>query len=507
MPIPSLNLGRCFDAAVSPDKVAIIDISRYEQPIELSYRDFDAECNAVARGLLRRGLKRGDRVGILSLNRYEMLAAYFGTMRAGMVSVPVSFKLAADTVDYIVRDAGVKAIFHDRERASLCPPDLARIDFDSPDGYAALKDPGAFETVEPEGRELGMMLYTSGSTGRPKGVLLSHESQRWAIASLLKLFGDLSHHRYIVAAPMFHMNATVSVKQALAAGASLVLMPSFDAKTYARALERFRVTWLTSVPTMLALVARERELIGSLDFSSVERVTMGSAPLTQALVDKVQAIFPKALLNNSYGTTEAGPCPFGPHPDGIPRPPVAAGYPIPGSEVALREGPSPDEGVLYMRSPMCMEGYNNLPEKTAEVMRGGWYRSGDVMRREKSGFYYFVGRADDMFVVGGENVWPGEVERLIERLPGVHQSVVVPVPDEIKGALPFAFVVRQPGAAVDEAAVKAFTIESGPAFAHPRFVSFIDAIPLAATNKPDRRRLTEEATRLARGRRPTVGVS
>ena len=507
MPIPSLNLGRCFDAAQSPEKTAIIDIREPERPIELSYRDFDAECNAVARGLLRRGLRRGDRVGILSLNRYEMLAAYFGTMRAGLVSVPVSFKLSRETVDYIIRDSGMKAVFHEGERAALCPPDLPSIDFDAPEGYAALRDPGPFETVEPEGRELGMMLYTSGSTGRPKGVLLSHESQRWALESLTRLMGDMSHHRFLVAAPMFHMNATFSVKQALAAGASLVLMPSFDAKAYARAIERFRVTWLTSVPTMLALVARERELIESLDLASIERVTMGSAPLTQALVDKVRAIFPGALINNSYGTTEAGPCPFGPHPEGIPRPPTAAGYPIPGSEVELREGPSSDEGVLYMRSPMRMEGYNNLPEKTAEVVRDGWYRSGDVMRRGEHGFYYFVGRADDMFVVGGENVWPGEVERLIERLPGVHQSVVVPVPDEIKGALPFAFVVRQPGASVDEAAIKVFAIKNGPAFAHPRFVNFVEAIPLAPTNKPDRRRLTEEATRLAREQRPTVGAS
>src|SRR5882757_4226199 len=201
MPIPSLNLGRCFDASVAPEKTAVIDIRDDAHPIELSYRAFDAECNAVARGLLKMGLQRGDRVGILSVNRYEMLAAYFGTMRAGLVSVPVSFKLSRDTVDYIVRDAAVKAIFHDRERAALCPPDLPGIDFDSPDGYAALKDPGPFETVEPEGREVGMMLYTSGSTGRPKGVLLSHESQRWSIESLLKLMGDISQHRYLVAAP------------------------------------------------------------------------------------------------------------------------------------------------------------------------------------------------------------------------------------------------------------------------------------------------------------------
>ncbi len=103
----------------------------------------------------------------------------------------------------------------------------------------------------------------------------------------------------------------------------------------------------------------------------------------------MQDIFPGAAINNSYGTTEAGPAPFGPHPQGIPRPKTALGYPVPGSEAELREGPGPDEGVLFMKSPMMMEGYNNLPAKTAEVMQAGWYRSGDIMRRDDNGFFYF----------------------------------------------------------------------------------------------------------------------
>ena len=496
------NLGRCFDASRSPDKVAIIDLRDWEKPLERTYAQLDAECDAVARGLIARGLQRGDRVGILSLNRFELLAAYFGSMRAGLVAVPISFKLPRETIDYIVRDAELKAVFHDQDRADLCPPGLLRFGFDAPDGYVALRDPGPFDTVVPAGRELAMMLYTSGSTGKPKGVLLSHESQRWSLETSARTYGERPQHRYIVAAPMFHMNATISVKGALASGGSIVLLPAFDARKYALAIPRFAVSWLTSVPTMLALVARERDLVGGLNFSLVTNVTMGSAPLTQALVDKVQALFPSALINNSYGTTEAGPSPFGPHPDGIARPATSLGYPLPGALSELREGPNDNEGVLYMKSPMRMEGYHQLPQKTAEVMDEGWYRSGDIMRRDEHGFFYFVGRADDMFVVGGENVWPGEVERLVERVPGVHQATVVPVPDEIKGSLPFAFVVRQPGATVSESDIKAFAIANGPAYAHPRLVEFRDEIPLAATNKPDRNRMIAEAAVIARQRRP-----
>jgi acyl-CoA synthetase (AMP-forming)/AMP-acid ligase II len=504
MTIASRNLGKGLDLR-APDKVALVDLADWDSPREVTYAALDALADAVAAGLVARGLKRGDRVGLMSLNRLELIATYYGILRAGLVAVPISFKLAPDIVAHIVADAGLAAVLHDRDRAPLVPPGLAAVDFDA--DFAALLRPGPFAAVEPVGRELAMILYTSGSTGKPKGVLLSHESQRWSLETSRALYGDRAHHRYIVAAPFFHMNATISIKGALAAGASVVLLPVFDARAYARAIARFGVTWLTSVPTMLALVARERELLGGLDFSSVTNVTMGSAPLTQALVDKVQAIFPGALINNSYGTTEAGPAPFGIHPAGIPRPPVACGYPVPGSAAELREGPSPDEGVLYMKSPMLMEGYNNLPEKTAEVMVDGWYRSGDIMRRDEHGFFHFLGRADDMFVVGGENVWPGEVERLVERCPGVHQAVVVPVADEIKGTLPFAFVVRQPGATVDEAEIKAFTLANGPAYAHPRFVAILDAVPLAATNKPDRNRLTREAATLAAARRPGSGIA
>jgi long-chain acyl-CoA synthetase len=499
---PSRNLGCCFDPSRDPAKVAIIDLRQPDRPEEVTYAALNASCDAVARGLLAKGLKQGDRVGIMSQNSAPLISAYLGIMRAGMVAVPISFKLARETVEYIIRDADLRAVFHDHDRAALVPNHLLSIDFDNADGYAALLDYGPFTAFEPKGRDIATILYTSGSTGMPKGVLLSHESQMWALDAAARA-GDRSHHRYIVAAPMFHMNATISVKTALHAGASMVLLPLFDARLYAQAIAKYRVTWLTSVPTMMAMLARERDLLAELDFSSVTNVMMGSAPLTKALVEKVQSIFPGAAISNAYGTTEAGPGVFGPHPDGLPRPDTALGFPVEGALAELREGPSPDEGVLYMKSPMLMQGYNNRPDKTAEVMRDGWYRSGDIMRRDENGFFHFLGRADDMFVVGGENVWPGEVEKLVERMPGVHQAAVVPVPDEIKGTLPFAFVVPQEGAKLDEAAIKKFTIDHGPAFSHPRFVEFRSAIPLSGTNKPDRQLLTQEAEVIAARRRLT----
>lgn len=492
----SRNLGACFHPDAPADKIALIEPG--PEPRKTTYGALIAEADAVARALRARGLQRGDRVGLMALNSRELLSAYFGIMRAGLVAVPYSYKLTPDVIAHIAKDAELKLLFTDGPNAGKAPDSVPVVRVDT-DDFGAFVDPGPFEVVEPEEREVGMILYTSGSTGMPKGVLLSHDSQRWSLQRGAELGEDRQSHVYIVAAPMFHMNATISTKGVFYAGATMVLLPAFDALSYARAIADYGVTWLTSVPTMMALVAKESSALDGLDFSTVTDVTMGSAPLTEALIDKVQALFPNARIYNSYGTTEGGPSPFGPHPDGVPRPALSLGYPHPGTGAELREGARPDEGVLYLKNPMVMNGYANLPEKTAAALADGWYRTGDIMRRDESGFFYFVGRADDMFNVGGENLWPGEVEKLIESMPQVHQACVVPADHETKGKAPFAFVVLRPGVTCTEEEVKAFTLANGPAFAHPRHVRFVDEIPLAGTKKPDRNRLADRARQIVGG--------
>jgi long-chain acyl-CoA synthetase len=161
---------------------------------------------------------------------------------------------------------------------------------------------------------------------------------------------------------------------------------------------------------------------------------------------------------------------------------------------------------LQMRCPALMNGYHNLPEATARVMtKDGFYITGDVFRRDADEFYYFVGRADDMFVSGGENVYPGEVEKLLERHPDIHQAVVVPVDDELKYQKPVAFVVPRPGAAPSEDQVKQFALANVAPYLHPRRVWFLAELPLAGTNKIDRRALAERAARLLSASSPSDG--
>jgi acyl-CoA synthetase (AMP-forming)/AMP-acid ligase II len=184
-----------------------------------------------------------------------------------------------------------------------------------------------------------------------------------------------------------------------------------------------------------------------------------------------------------------GPVHSGPDLTGKTRPPGSIGVPYPGTEAKLAGGPNESEGELLLKNPGILLGYHNLPEETAKRLRDGWYHTGDVCRRDADGFYYFVGRTDDMFVSGGENIFPIEVERLLERHPAVHQAYVLPFAHEMKGQVPYAFVVLRANQRATEEELKQFALAHGPAYMHPRRVFFLDQLPLAGTNKIDQQRL------------------
>ncbi len=490
------NLGD-LNCNAEPSAVAMIDAGRWESPRTLSHGEVDRLADAVALGLIARGHRARARIAILAANSADYLIAYFATMRAGMISVPLNWRLPVETIAYVLKDAGVCFAFVDGEREGLLPDGLPRAVLG--EGFGAAGD---FEVVRPGPEDVAMILYTSGSSGLPKGVPLTHRGHLWVAETRIGATKDAGRHRFLVAAPLYHMNALANSKLAQAAGASQVILPRFTEARYLEAIERFHCTWLTSVPPMLARVVRSHELLRRLELSSVTVVAMGSAPATQGLFDALRECFPGVRIVYGYGTTEAGPCNFGAHPDGLATPDLSLGYPLAEARLRLadRADLDADQGVLQVDCPALMLGYLNLPEKTAEAMtEDGYYITGDIMRRDSQGFHYFVGRTDDMFVCNGENVYPLEVERLLESHPGVDQACVVGLADEIRGMKPIAFVVRSRGGEVDGAGVKAHALAGGPAYQHPREVHFLAEMPLASTNKIDRALLTERAEALAAG--------
>ena len=492
------NLGSVFAAHAGSEAAAVIDLFDPDRPRRLSHRALDRACGAMAAGLAARGLGPGDRVAICALNRLEYLVALFGAMRAGCVPVMVNIKLPADTIRFIVADSGARMVFADGDFAFDPPDGVALVSFDGA-GWEAFTAPDPIPAHAPAPGDIAEQPYTSGSTGRPKGVLLDHAGQCWMIDRLVETRELRADDASVISAPLYHKNALLAVKSALAAGGSIVLFARFDARRYIRAIEAYGLTMLTGVPTMYALILQEEALLAATDLSSVRACSMGSAPASDNLLDSLAETFPDAALNLNYGITEGGPIMFSwKHPDGLARPRMTVGYPIEGVELRLAGGRDADHGTLHVRSPGVMAGYHNLPGDTERVLRDGWLDTGDVLRRDAEGWYYFVGRVDDMFVTAGENIYPGAVEAMLERHPDIMQAVVVPAPNALKAHVPVAFVVARPGGGIDEEAVKRHALANGPAYAHPRRVFFVDALPLSGTNKIDRRALQGRAAEAAR---------
>ena len=473
------NLGAVIQ--LDNDQNALIDLSDPNSPRSFSFSDLQQLANGAAASL---DIERGTRVGILAQNSVEFLTILLGIMRAGGVAVPINYKFPDAIIHYIVADATLPIIFADEDNAQRLPSEV--------DVRAMTCEPAdTFPTLQPLEGEAGLILYTSGSTGRPKGVVLSHASQ---LSMVEKIGMHLKGVCAIVAAPLYHMNGMLMLFMYLYSGGKVVLLPRFDARVYLQALQTYTVNAITGIPTMLAMILRETDLVEGLDFSSVSTISIGSSPLSETVAKQAIKVFPNAAITNSYGTTEAGAGMFGRHPDGLATPSISLGYPQAHVQVRLVSGASASEGILEVKTAAAMNEYLNLPEKTSEkTSADGWINTGDTMRVDEDGFYFFVGRDDDMFNCSGENIYPGEIERILESDSRISEASVVPLADEIRGQVPVAFVVPMADTELKEQTVKDIVLANAPAHMHPRHVLFMQQMPLAGTSKIDRKLLGEIA--------------
>lgn len=484
------NLGLICRHASAVREEALIESDLQGKSRSWSAHELDTLAQAHARRLRARGLARGQRVALLSENSAAFLAAYFGILRAGLVAVPLNHRLPPALIDAILADSDAAALLVGRLPDPQLPQALKSPVTRLPlaDGLPALSDEAQDGVADMAPDEPALILYTSGSTGRPKGVVISHHAYLWTLRT--RLSGrSLSSECYLVAAPLYHMNALNTVQLALAGQARLVLQPHFEAGAYAQAIARHGCTSLTGLPTMIALM-HASHTARSADLSSVHTVRLGSEPLSERLLDMARQLFPQASVGNAYGTTETGSVIFGPRADGTLPPPLALGWPHPQVQLRLLDthGQPAQQGVLAIRSPALMLGYHGLPEQTARAMTAdGYYLTGDILRRDAEGCHYFVGRADDMFVCGGENIYPADVERMLERHADIERACVIPVADGIKGRKPVALVVLRAQAQTDESAIRQYALDHGPAHQHPRRVFIVPGLPSSATGKTDRK--------------------
>jgi long-chain acyl-CoA synthetase len=330
-------------------------------------------------------------------------------------------------------------------------------------------------------------------------VLLTHGGQIWNTDVLRKLDALDHTERALVAVPLYHKNAMAgAVKPFLLCGGSLVILPGFDPVGVIHAIERYRITYMTGVPAMYAMIFARRDELRTHDVSSLRYASCGSAEVSDELLAEFQRVFPGAIVAEGYGLTEGGPVPVAMSRYGLIRR-GSCGRQIPGAEVRIVGddgitdiGPQ-RVGELITRNPGLAKGYWKLPDVTAERFRDGWLYTGDLMRRDEDGFYYFVGRKDDMINVSGENVYPKEVVDILLRHPNIRDAYVVSVPDPVKGAIPVAFVVQSTAGQTSAEEIRQFYLKHGAPYAYPRRIYFLDAMPLAGTGKVSRAELTRLA--------------
>ena len=497
------NLGYyAHDAAEAyADKIAIIDLAG-GKPREVAYRALEERLNRFASLAADLGLKPGERLAMSVGNRFEFVEIMYGAMRAGVVPVPLNTRLGADVLAFTIANAGCvagivepasnTAIVDVVDKAGLAvklsfdpvPPGWRRYE-DALQAASAVFVPPPLASDHPS-----FQPYTSGSTGRPKGVVLTHAGQLWWIRAVQRYWPLAPDERALAAVPLYHKNAMAgAVKPMLHAGGSVVLLPNFEPRRFLQALSDYRCTRTSGVPAVFTLLLQQKDLIERLDFSALRGLAIGSAPTPKELQDEVEAAF-GVQVRESYGLTEGGPVMLGPPLDGRPTPHGSAGVAWPEGEVKLvgTDGNENDSyGELWVKNPGVTPGYYRLPEVNRERIVDGWLRTGDLFSRDAEGFYYFRGRTDDMFNSGGENIYPLEVENLLLKHPGVADVSVVPFPHKIKGDVPVAMVVRASDATVGEDELKQFTLQNGPAYAHPRRILFVDSLPLNGAAKTDRK--------------------
>lgn len=471
------NLGDLVKIVANQDSIAIID-TKSEQHRLFSYRELSELADAVANGLTLAGFKYLDRIAILSLNSVEVIATYLGILRLGGTVVFINASLPTAIVDEILSDSKACLVFSDRDVSTSLPI----INFNSTFYPFIIRKEFCTATVNND--DIAVILYTSGSTGKPKGVMLSHETRIWAISNLLSNPNLDEKQCSIISGPMYQMHGLTSCELMLTSARRFVLLPKFEARKFISMIKKYQVTNIPSVPAIFAMILKEP--VSPSDFDSVLQITLASAPVSRTLLREIKKYFRNSNVAIAYGLTEVGPGLFKAHPT-LPTPEGSVGYPNPAIDYRLVDG------ILQVRSPSMMVSYS---DKRESFTSDGFFITNDLFTVDSQGFYYFDGRADDMFVCGGNNIFPKQSELLLEEHPSVLLAITVGVDDEVKGVKPYSFVVFKPGLDATESELKDHLLQQLPYSHAPRKIWILNAMPLTASNKIDRLQLKANAKNL-----------
>ncbi|MFC2144529.1 class I adenylate-forming enzyme family protein [Acidobacteriota bacterium] len=493
---------------LSPDRTAVVDVATGAR---LSYREMDRRAAASARvWLYELGLKPGDRIGILSGNRLEFLDAFFAAAKSGVILVPLGTRLTAAELAVIVSDCGLSALVYGAEHVETVRELAGQAEVGR---LVALDEEGAEDDLTWEGLLASVgegeyvppvcqpddpycLLYTSGTTGRPKGVITPHRMVAWNAYNTVACWQLSEDDVSSIFTPLYHAGGLGAfLMPILLAGGTIVLHREFDATEVWRAIEEEHCTVVLGVPTIWNMLADAPEF-ATAELGRVRWFISGGAPLPRHLVD----IFRERgiVMRQGYGLTEVGVNCFAMSDEEAWAKAGSIGRPLMFTEArVVDEGgqvlPADQVGELCFRGPHISAGYWNNPEATAEsVDKEGWFHTGDMARRDRDGFFYIAGRAKDMFISGGVNVYPAEIENVLLQHASLADAAVVGVPHSTWGEVGVAFVVAAEGEEVTPEDLGQFVGDRLARYKIPKEFRVVDVLPRTPYGKVVKGELVEE---------------
>jgi long-chain acyl-CoA synthetase len=489
-----MNLGRMLrhSAERTPQKPAVICGGRV-----VSYEALDQSTDALARWLLREGLQTGDPVAIHWCNSVELVNLYFACFKAGLIAVPVNNRLKAPEIAYILGHSKAKLCFSQPELASLCEevhadyPDLQRIHTTLPPPETTESGSAAFPEITPD--QVAVILYTSGTTAQPKGVMHTHISLI-AAAGLMCSLGLDETHTLLAVTQMVHIAALISVLlPGIANGGTVVLLPAFDASQTLDLVERWRCSYLFILPAMLRFVVEEQRRHPR-DVSSVRLCLAGGDTVPVTLQERFRSLF-GVPVREIFGMTETAAVTS--IREGAPRNgSVGPALDVVDTRVVDLAGKVVTDdhvGELQVQSPANCVGYWDDSRATAANFDDGWFRTGDLVRRDADGFFWFEGRVKEIIIRGGSNISPQEVEEALYHDPAVLEAGVIGMPDPVHGEKVIAFVALRDGLTVGEEQLKDLVRSRVADYKTPERIAFLPVLPKGPTGKVQRRALKDLA--------------
>jgi acyl-CoA synthetase (AMP-forming)/AMP-acid ligase II len=459
-----MNLGQIqkINAKKFPETVALKDATR-----AFTYPQMNSRINKLANSLFSLGLQKGDKIAVLLENCIEICELFMATAKAGIIIVPINFRLVSAEVEYIVNNSDAKVMVVHDQFAHIVEPirsDLKNIDAKNyiivgkpQDGYLPYENfISASTDTEPDTDvaplDTWILIYTSGTTGKPKGVIRSHESHVAYYLHNAIDFGFNEHDVCLNVMPLCHINSIFFTFTFLYIGGSAYIHPAlnFKPEEILKIIENEKITFVSLIPTHYNLILNSSEDAKKRDVSSIRKLLCSSAPGRKSMKQAVMEFFPGVKLYEAYGSTEAGMVTIL-KPEYQMSKLGSIGFECIGTDflkildIDGNEVPVGEIGELYSRGPMLFDEYYKLPEQTADSFTHGFFSAGDMARQDEDGFYYLVDRKKNMIITGGENVYPSEVEEVVGNIEGVFECAVIGLPDEKWGEKVSAVIIRKEG--------------------------------------------------------------